>query len=557
MITSLLHVLFVVLESPFTLFIPGFVLVRRLSLDPAEKVVCSVGASIFILYLYSFLVFVSGLPGIVHWLFTAGCLMAAWHGRKDLRLLFSLPDVRRLILSFAALLVWSMAALEMIRDYSGGDWGGDWYEHYNRALFFVRNLPLTTIFLNGYMLPARPPVFNLVCGHFMAEFGDGFALYQTAALVLNLTAFFPASLFFRKLAPQAATGPLALAIIMGLNPCIMQNATYTWSKLLTVSYVLLGIWFYCRFLARRDSLSLHLAFASLSAGFLTHYSAGPYIIVLGAHYLWSQSRRPRWREMAGVLVLNVAILSVWFGWSIAHYGSRVTLGSNASVAVEAQHSPVETLPTLAGNLRDTLVPPFFRANDPGRGLKFSLPALRDYSFMVYQSNLLLALGSGGWLIAILQMGMLVKSSADRTLLHFWAWFVPGAVLLGIGSVGERHQWGLAHLDLQPLILLGLIVIAAAPPTLSGPLRLLMYLGLGCDFTIGIALHLAYEHWLAPLLIIHTVGYFNWGFKQNHQLVFIGDFWPASLFAAEALLLCLILYRLYHERAGSTMAQKSA
>jgi hypothetical protein len=549
--------LLVILESPFTLFAPGFLLVRRLPLDPSEKAVCSVGASIFVLYLYSFLVFVLGLPWICHGLFTAGCLVVAWRCRRELRFLFSLPEIQRLFLSFLALLIWTIAALELVRNYSGGDWGGDWYEHYHRALFFVRHLPLNTIFLNGYMLPARPPLLNLVTGHFMAEFGDGYPIYQVAAMLLNLTAFFPASLFFRKLVPRAATGPLALAIVMGLNPSVMQNATYTWTKLLAVSYVLLGIWFYCRYLGKRETPALYLAFAALSIGFLTHYSAGPYVILLGAHYLWRQLRKPRWKEMAGLLVLNVLILSTWFGWSLAHYGSRTTLGSNASVAVEAQHNPVGTLPAIAGNLRDTLVPPFFRSNDPGKGLKFSLPALRDYSFMLYQSNLFLTLGSVGWLIAILQAYKLTKRGGEKSLLYFWAWFVPGAVFLGIGAVGERHQWGLAHLDLQPVILLGLIVVAAAPLSISKPLRVLMYLGMSCDFVLGVALQFAYEHWLVPLLLVHTVGYFNWGFKQKHQLIFIGDYPSGPLLAAEAFLLCLILYRLYHYRADSPPGLKPA
>ncbi len=557
LINLLIRALLVILESPFTLFAPGFFLVRRLPFDPAEKAACSIGASIFILYLYSFLVFGLGLPAVCHVLFSAGSLMVAWRCRRDLRTLFSSPEVQRLFLSFLVLLIWTAAALELVRNYSGGDWGGDWYEHYHRALFFAQPLPLNTIFLDGYLLPARPPIFNLVSAHFMVELGNEYPIYQVAAMLLNLTVFFPASLFFRRLAPQAATGPLPLAIVMGLNPSVMQNATYTWSKLLTVFFVLLGVWLYCRFLEKGETLTLYLAFAALSIGLLTHYSAGPYMILVGTHYLWRHLRQPRWKEMAGLLTLNVLILSTWFGWSIAHYGTQVNLDSNASVAKEARRSPAETLPMIAGNLRDTLLPPFTRANDPGRGLKFSVPALRDYSFMLYQSNFFLALGSAGWLIAILQVFKLARRAVDKTLLHFWAWFVPGAVVLGIGVVGERHTWGLVHLDLQPVILLGLVVIAAAWPTISKPLRVLMILGLGCDFALGVALHFAYEHWLLPLLFVNTVGNFNWGFKQEHQLAFVGDYWPSPLFVAEALLLCLVFYRLYHDRRDLDSTEESA
>jgi hypothetical protein len=544
----LLRALLVILESPFTLFAPGFLLVRRLRLDPSEKVACSVGASIFILYLYSFLVFILGLPPICHGLFTAGCLLVAWRCRRDLRLLFSLAEVQRLFLSFGVLLIWTAAFLELIRNYSGGNWMGDWYEHYHRAMFFARHLPLNTIFLDRWALPARPPLFNLVCGHFLAELGGEYPIYQVAAMLLNLTAFFPASLFFRKLAPRVATGPLALAIVMGLNPSVMENATFGWTKLLTVSYVLLGLWFYCRFLGKREMLTLYLAFAALSVGILTHYSAGPYVVLLVAHYLWRRPPQPRWKEMARLLTLNVLILSTWFGWSIARYGARATFGSNLSVALDTQHTPVETLHIIAGNLRDTLVPPFLRGNDPGGNIKFSMPALHDYSFWVYEANLFLALGSAGWLIAVLQAIKLARSGAEKTLLHFWAWFLAGSLVLGVAVVGERNPWGLAHLDLQPVILLGLVLVATAWPTLSKPLRVLMIIGLTCDCALGVVLHLAYEHWYLALL---RIGYVNWKLKQDYQLVFVGDEWQSLWFAAEALLMCFFLYRLYHSRISPT------
>jgi len=300
-------------------------------------------------------------------------------------------------------------------------------------------------------------------------------------------------------------------------------------------------------------LMLYLAFAAVSIGFLTHYSAGPYAVLLVAHFLWTRPNQLRWREMARLLALNVLILSTWFGWSIAHSGSRATFGANTYVALDAHRGPVETFEIIAGNLRDTLVPPFMRANDPGRNYELSLATLRNYSFLVYQSNLFLALGSAGWLIAVLQAWKAARRAVDRSLLHFWAWFVPGAVVLGTVVVGERQPWGLAHLDLQPMILLGLVLVAGAWGTISKPLRLLMVLGLSCDFALGVALHFAYEHRLFPLESLYTVGYLNWQIKQDNHLAFIGDHWPSLLFVPEALLLGLVLYRLYRHRADVTQA----
>lgn len=331
---------------------------------------------------------------------------------------------------------------------------------------------------------------------------------------------------------------------MGLNPLVMENATFGWSKLLTVAYVLLGTWFYCRFIEKREPLTLQFAFAALSVGVLTHYSAGPYVVLLAGHYLWHRLTKPNWKEIAVLVAVNVLILSTWFGWSMARYGRHVTFGSNPNAALDVQHGPGEAFKTVTGNLRNTLIPPFLRADNPARGLKFSMPALHDYSFLVYETNLLLAVGSVGWFIALLAAGKLAWRAKAKQLLHFWVWFVVGAVLLGVGLLGERNPWGLAHLDLQPLILLGLVLVASAWSTLSKPLRLLLVLGLGWDFAVGVLLHFAYEHWYAAVL---TASYVNWRLKQDQQLTFIGDGWPALLFIAEALLLALILYRFYQQR----------
>ncbi len=141
--------------------------------------------------------------------------------------------------------------------------------------------------------------------------------------------------------------------------------------------------------------------------------------------------------------------------------------------------------------------------------------------------------------------------AEKNLLYFWVWFVTGAVLLGVGLLGERNPWGLAHLDLQPLILLGLVLVASAWATLSRPLRFLLCLGLACDFIVGVLLHFAYEHWYRA---IFSVVYVNWRLKQDYHLTFIGDSWPPLLFLVEALLLCLIAYRL---RAGRLSARPNA
>ena len=187
----------------------------------------------------------------------------------------------------------------------------------------------------------------------------------------------------------------------------------------------------------------------------------------------------------------------------------------------------------------------------GTTSSFTIASIRNYSFVVYESDLFLALGSAGWLIALLRATKLAQRAVDKSLLFFGPVSFPGPWSLAVGVVGEPRPWGVAQLDLQPVILLGLVLVATAWPTISKPLRFLMLLGLCCDFLLGLVLHFAYEHWVFPSTSILTVGDFNWRLKQDHHLAFIGDYWSYPLFVADALLLCLVLYRLYHVRSEPT------
>ena len=73
---------------------------------------------------------------------------------------------------------------------------------------------------------------------------------------------------------------------------------------------------------------------------LVHYSAGPYAFFVGLHYLlavwW---RRHQWAEAAIIASVCVAILGSWFGWSVAHYGPKITFASNSTVTDSAPIEP--------------------------------------------------------------------------------------------------------------------------------------------------------------------------------------------------------------------------
>ncbi len=141
----------------------GLAILRRFKLPPLERLCLVVGLSWFVVYLAATGIYLAhrsgkwefGLSGISLILLGLcfGDLKKLWHSRQ----------VRQTIWGFGLLLAWNLLMLSLIRNYSGGLWSGDWYEHYQRSLFFAEYLPKETKFLEIYDLPARPPMMNILC----------------------------------------------------------------------------------------------------------------------------------------------------------------------------------------------------------------------------------------------------------------------------------------------------------------------------------------------------------------------------------------------------------
>jgi hypothetical protein len=415
---------------------------------------------------------------------------AAW--RDAWRLLRS-SQVRKALAGLGFLLACVLTMLCMIRHYSGAGWNGDWIEHFHRSLFFLNRLPFHVRIYPTYQLPARPPMMNVLSAFFLGLTQDQFALFQVIFGFLNILLFLPALLLLPALGDRRRRGALALVVLLFANASVMENATYSWTKSLTVFYVLLAFALYLAGWRKRDSWRTVAAFVALAAGLLVHYSAGPYVAFLTLHYLyrWFREHPRRWREPAIIASACGLLLASWLAWSCKVYGPKTTFGSNTSVTASQQYKG-SSLEKIALNLYDTIVPSAFRgdARDWPQGSADGY--LRDVAFVWYQLNLVFAMGAlGGLTVLWLVYRHLVrgKPTPERV---FWRWAVPFIVVVGIAVIGERDTAGQPHLTLIPVEVLGVALLAAnfrRFPQIAG---FLLIAACAVDFYLGVFLQARVE-----------------------------------------------------------------
>jgi hypothetical protein len=483
---------------PVCSFAPGFFFLRRLRWSPMEKLCGSVGLSLVLLYLATWGIYCARVPGgaASYWAVTVICAAMAAASWKDMRQMARNLRVRRALTGQILLWGWAYLILAMIRLYSGAGWFGDDIEHFQRSLFFLHRFPPTTPIWGDYLLPARPPMMNVLGAFFMAQTRDGYDVLQLVFTFLNSLLLLPCCLILPALVVRPLRrrpvryAPLALAALFALNPAIMQAATYAWTKSLAAFFVVLGLGLYLAGWRKADRIRTTAAFISLAAALLVHYSAGPYCAFLALHYLarvfW---RRPRkWRELAGIAVCCGLLLATWFGWAVASFGLHGATQSNSSVTF-AQRYQGNNFVKIGANLVDTVIPPVVR--DPSLFKMFEQPSptgtLRDHAFVLYQLNMLFGMGLVGGPLAlwILYRAFRGRKGAGRER-SFWLFLVPFCAVVGIAVVGERDFYGVAHLTLLSMMALGVTAVAAALPLRRGAMIALMA-GLAVDFSLGIFL----------------------------------------------------------------------
>ena len=501
---------------------PGFLLARRLRLDPLETLTASIVLSLLVQFVASFAAFTAGLPaGPAHAaiLVASGLLtLAALPGLRDL---LATRVVRTALVWFAVWSIGVLAILSLIRGYSGGLWYGDWFEHFERSRFFLGGHDPGELFL-GSLLPARPPLVNVLGAHALAIAGDRFTVYQLTTTLLCLPIFFPALLLARRLAlargpsPAGRFRPAVLAAFVLASPFVMQNATYCWTKLPAAFFVLAGLAFYLRGV-RGDRVCLPLAFLSFAGGMASHYSAVPYALVPALHYLVSALRRPpdgtarrppdsttrplpgraeRWREAGLAVAAVLIVLGPWVAYLLRVYGPGPALAANSTAIAFDEHGG-GTIAVTLDNLAATMLPRVPRhAGEGPPPPGFSWAGLRDSSFIAYQQTLPFALGALGpalliyaWVTRRRTPARAAVAGSDARLL---AALVLPAGLLAVPLHTPPAAHGLAHVVLQPVVLLGIIYLAACYDAWARPVRLIVAAGLIFDTLLGIGLHVLFQ-----------------------------------------------------------------
>ena len=556
---------------------PGLFLARRMGWDAEETLAAAPLLSILAIGMARFGFFLVGRTEGAGWALLAACAVLLVLAAPEALRLWSDAGARRAFAALALLAAYLLLLHATVRNYGGANWTVDWLEHFERARFWLGGKPTTATFV-GSTVPARPPLLNLFACQILSLGGHTFAVYQIAVTLAAACAFGPLLLLARAFSghgsragttaggaqagpPVTLRLPLVLAAWLMLQPMFVENACYPMTKQVSVAFILAAAAFYLRGLAER--CGRRLAAAALFAGgaLLTHYSALPYVALLGGHLVvsgWARRGR-RARDLVWAAAIPAAVIAPWLGWVAWTYGPASAVTTTATWKDAARYEGGSQIAKEALNLYDTIVPPFVRGEGMDlRGPSVRWGGLREAAFLAYQSNALIAFGSAGLVLLIVTLVRARRGGRSPDAAFWIGWAFAG--LLGITLHGAREVRGLAHLTLQPVVLAGVAYLTANATRWGPVLRAIATIGLAIDALLGIALHFWLQGypmdlppgWTGPFRLSAVdleIGFAstNWMLKRDNGLTFLGDLlaptapWPAlaAAFLAAAMLMTII------------------
>src|SRR5262249_9592597 len=138
---------------------------------------------------------------------------------------------------------------------------------------------------------------------------------------------------------------------------------FTWSKMLTCYYLLLGLHFYLRWLRDGGRGPFAGFWAATLLGFMTHQVGAVYGLALLGHAAWAArrdpSRRPKPWTLAALGLSALAVAGPWYGWLAATFGPAgvVTSTPTSGMLGDARSTNLlSLLSAYAFNLAATVVP---------------------------------------------------------------------------------------------------------------------------------------------------------------------------------------------------------
>ncbi len=447
------------------------------------------------------------LPFSYPFLFCFYLLFFAYGLKKSGGLWIRKPVFSHYFLFFLYLFLWQC----LFPFYYGGNWYGDWFEHYERVLFFLHQKPMEYSFLGLYGILSRTPFFHLIQSFFLHASGISFLWYQALSTMLNSLFFIPFFLFLSKMKKER------FRFLLYLSPYILRMATYLFPKALAAFFVLSA--FYVFFYGRKGKKYMDAGLLFGCAA-MTHPSGIFYFLALCLVLLRERHVMPALK----MTVFAFLPLLPWLFYAGIFFSMRELVAQSPSFSYAAAGSAANFLVMKFHNVIGAFVPVVFLYV-----LYTSIvsPAVTDY-FMRFLDvwNRWLNFAHGA-LPAVWTLSFTVhalkkkKRQSEDSIFPRWIilFVVPFAFLCDVLTVNNAGvPSGVAQNGMMPLVLfLGLYWMEGVDV-----LPLWTRAGILAEYFIGFAAPFGY--FLSPVYFSGLVKYFKDDalLAYGNKLVFLYD-----------------------------------
>jgi hypothetical protein len=511
----------------FSLYFPGRIILEKINIENDEKFVLSFGVSCFLFYIFGFSGYVINLNStIFNGLFLLISLILSLILTYKNKIQFE----NKLLIQFFISFLFVIFYQSFIPFYSGGLWFFDWFEHYFRSAFFLYRLPLNIKF-EGYIIPSRPPFFNIVSFFYLSIIGADFYKYQIISSILNLLLILSVYLFCKNYLKIENKNLFAfVCFILILNPYILRQITYTWTKPLCVYYVICGLYFYLNFLKNNEKIYLIFSSWFSGIGFIVHFSAGPYILGILIHFLFRAFfERNLFKKFLIFVSIFFATIFTYFSWSIKNYGIKNSFLSNTTYQQQKNIDFLIRIEKDINNFYKTIFPVI--PEEYRKGFSFyNDRKFETFNFILplYSSNIW---GNLTFTLSIFLLFIIFKKfenflNVDKS---FFKFYLPFTFIISLIVNPTKDLCGVAHVTFLPFVCILLSFVIKEVLNFRGFKILLLIYFLECMsiFIFQIYIYRNYFTLSKTIYFYKTTGiekshFSNFLLKTNNQLVFLYD-----------------------------------